>query len=278
MNLHLSADGLGDTICGVYAAAGIARHAPVTYWAKHPDWLGRISAPGVTIARHDERPGDSLDMNLGYGEQLRDSVSRKDWYVQQVMAQTGLVDLEASAGFHVDRRQLVLPELLQDKPPYVVLAPYSLWESRNWTEAGWAHVVTHLHRAGYEVLGLHTDEARLRRTFGSRINLLWGLSAPEVVDTLLGAAGVIGLDSGITHVAGMLGVPTVAVMAHLSVRLVFSHTAVQAVGSNACGYAPCGWQVDRGFSEACGLHGCHSLASTSASDVAAALLKLLPRR
>ena len=79
---HLAnhAFGIGDATVGLYAATGIARSgSPVIYHTRFPQWLCRVSVPGLTIT-DEPPPPDTADIDANYAEQLRYDLTRAGWY------------------------------------------------------------------------------------------------------------------------------------------------------------------------------------------------------
>lgn len=83
---------------------------------------------------------------------------------------------------------------------------------------------------------------------------------------MLGAEAVLGLDSGMIHMAGLLGVPAVSIHAHLPPEFLFScaPSVRSAEAKTACTF--CRWQEDRGFNEGCSV-ACSALATVGPERV-----------
>ena len=119
--------------------------------------------------------------------------------------------------------------------------------------------------AGYEVvaIGSKKDEERLQETF-EKSNAYWVVDqTPEwVTAAMLGAQCVIGVDSGMIHVAGLLGVPAVCIHSHLPPKFLFSHapSVVSLTPNTGCTF--CRWQTDRGYNEGCA-SACSALATVN---------------
>jgi hypothetical protein len=92
------------------------------------------------------------------------------------------------------------------------------------------------------------------------------------MDAMLGAACVLGNDSGMTHVAGLLGVPVIAVHAHLPPDFLFAHARVASVTpASDCTF--CRWQPDRGYNTACDA-ACSALGTIGPEEVLRAVARL----
>ena len=168
-------------------------------------------------------------------------------------------------------REVGIPRL--DFAKYVMLAPFAAWEARDWPETHWRRLAWLLKEAGYEIvaIGTRAEEARMERTF-NKSYAYWAIDHdPEwVMEAMLDAAAVIGLDSGMIHVAGLLGVPAICIHAHLPPEFLFSHAPTVKSVTPATGCVFCRWQEDRGFMEGCGTS-CSALAVVGPEAVMAAL-------
>lgn len=110
-----------------------------------------------------------------------------------------------------------LGRLAHTPPPKPLLAlhPGSGSEKKNWPEAGWTELIRHL-LAETEIslllVGGEAEGDRLQRlaSLGSqgRIKTAQNLALQELAVRLAGCTGFLGHDSGITHLAAALGVPT----------------------------------------------------------------------
>jgi hypothetical protein len=126
-----------------------------------------------------------------------------------------------------------------------------------------------LDQAGYVPVAMGTQEnaERMQQTF-DKSNAYWALDhAPDwVMDAMLGADVVIGLDSGMVHVAGLLRVPTLCLHAHLPPEFLFSHApTVRSLSPKTC-CVHCRWQHDRGFNEGCATQ-CSALSTVGPEEV-----------
>ena len=94
-----------------------------------------------------------------------------------------------------------------------VIAPGSTRSNRLWKASGWGELSKQLQAWGYEVLiiGSKADQDLCRdilaRGSGREKNLAGETSLLDTYRILLASRGFIGVDSGIGHIAGMLGVP-----------------------------------------------------------------------
>ena len=301
--LHLAnhANGIGDAITGLYAAmTQINGRGKVVYHTRFARWLTRASHPLLTITQAVP-PKGTCDMDADYAEQLRYAPDKVAWYAGQAWwtgslpSQSRLAKVQTKAPvtsrvrncagefkevsgnrLEIDRT-LRIPRL--DFPKYVLLAPFAAWESRDWPETHWRRLAWLLNEAGYEIVAIGTkDEAeRMERTFNKSF-AYWAIDHdPEwVMDTMLDAAAVIGLDSGMIHVAGLLGVPAVCIHAHLPPEFLFSHAPTVKSITPTTGCVFCRWQEDRGFMEGCGT-ACSAMAVVGPEAVMATLAEIKER-
>jgi len=94
------------------------------------------------------------------------------------------------------------------------------------------------------------------------------------MDAMLDAAAVIGLDSGMIHVAGLLGVPAVCIHSHMPPEFLFSHAPTVKSVTPDTGCVFCRWQEDRGFMEGCAT-ACSAMAVVGPEAVMAAVTEVV---
>lgn len=97
---------------------------------------------------------------------------------------------------------------------YVVLAPFCCYDSRDWPANHWAELARRLadKGIGVEVVGSTRQKRQLERTFGpTTARWHYGQSPQYVTDLIRKSACVVANDSGIAHLGGLMGVPTVSV-------------------------------------------------------------------
>jgi heptosyltransferase-1 len=99
--------------------------------------------------------------------------------------------------------------------PYVALCPFTTRPQKHWFEDRWAELAQRLsaHDLVPIVLGGAADAAAASRIAGrvpAVVNLAGRLALDESVAVIDGAALLVGVDTGLTHVGTALSVPTVA--------------------------------------------------------------------
>jgi len=110
-------------------------------------------------------------------------------------------------------------------PPYAVLLTNASRASKLWPDERWQAVAAHLHGRGLKLLlfaGSAQEEAATRRRAagmaGSQVAPRCGLDA--VAKVLAGARLVVGLDTGLSHLAAALGSPTLGIFCDYDPALV----------------------------------------------------------
>lgn len=265
---HHSVSGIGDAITAVYAAAGAAAAGHrVRLYSKQAHWLSRASFPGLEIVAGDHRNG--IDLYAGYNESLKAGTCRKQWYADNLARGAGIESFAPRAP-NVDK---TIGEKRTDSERYVLIAPFSAWKGREWPAAHWAMLAHRLHDEGYEVIAVdgYGDGRRLKETFSSTpAKWFWGQSPEWVTDAMLGASAFIGNDSGMTHLAGMLGVRTIAIHAQVSPAQLWGHADITPVFSQEpC--AGCSWQSENGYRKSCDKFGCSALMGIATESVLSTL-------
>lgn len=133
--------------------------------------------------------------------------------MRELMAKALSYDLPTSeVEYGVDASRL--PEPAIELPPrFVVLVHATSWRSKNWQEEKWKKLATIAHDDGFvPILAWGSDDERERAT---RIAADVGIALPELSIAQKGAiisraAAVVGLDTGLTHIAAAFGIPGVS--------------------------------------------------------------------
>ena len=101
-------------------------------------------------------------------------------------------------------------------PKRCVICHGTTWPSKLWPEEMWRLLVESLLAQGYEIRLPAADREeqlraqRIAEGFGPAVEVLPAMSLTELIHELLGASLVAGVDSGLTHLAAALGVPTLS--------------------------------------------------------------------
>lgn len=270
VDLFLSAQGIGDACCALYAACGAADvTGDVTLHTQHVGFAARVQHPGLTIVADDKTNALQrgwFDVSFGYQDQLVTGQNRKEWYCENLRMASGL-EVKPTAPKFVNNK--VFYPRRNDK--YVVFAPFSCFSERHWIDRHWRRLFDLIQESGRSVAIIDVPDGRdrVKACFGNceskTCSVHYGENAEFVTDLLLGAECVVTLDSGMAHVGGLLGVPTVAIMAQLEPSMIFSHTKViGATPQTDCTF--CRWQPSRGYRAACQA-GCSAIATVSPEQV-----------
>jgi heptosyltransferase-1 len=120
---------------------------------------------------------------------------------------------ETSVDYGIERAR-ILPPPLKLKQPYVVLIHSTSWASKNWPEHYWRELAQKLSAAGFSIVlpwGSEAERERSSRIAADDANgiVLPQLSISEKASIIGAAAATVGLDTGLSHVAAALSVPSV---------------------------------------------------------------------
>ena len=270
IKFFVSKFGIGDAICGLYSACGMASGGhKVTLATRQKAWLKCASYDNVGVTDHDET---GIGGYLNYRNELKESrlpsktkklQSRACWYTCEVADQLG-IKLPMPK-----RPQITMPEEGELGSGYVLLAPYSTDLARNWPDSHWRRLVKMLVASGHRVVVIHskcTDE--LVKTFSkSGATYHWGNSIDWVVRAVAHASITIGNDSGMVHVAGLLGRPAIALVSQMRPEFLFKEapSISSIVPPMSC--AGCHWQEEGGWNPTdCG-NSCMALGTITPDTV-----------
>lgn len=273
--VRVSAGGIGDAVCALYAACGLANslQEPVAYRCRHVTWLADVSHPWLSIVRELGRPDVATDMGSDYDGELwaanrRTCPSRVQWYCDRLADQLGVPKFSGARPFGVRKPAPV------EGDGYVLMAPKSALPQREWPAAGWSELARQVRLVGRRVLavGAAVHEADLRRLFGGvGVEIHVGRPVGEVLSLVANAGQFYGLDSGLTHIAGLYGTPSLAIMTHMPASFVFGDLApsVVGVGADTASWPcqGCGWRGD--YYQATCRRACRALISISVDRVRA---------
>jgi heptosyltransferase-1 len=127
-------------------------------------------------------------------------------------------------------------------PPYLVFLHGTTAAAKHWPEAYWAELAGLAGAAGWPVRLLWSspvEEARARRLAdgAAHVTVLPRQSLTEVAQTLAGAAGVVSVDTGLSHLAAALDRPNVTLFGPTDPGLVGGYGADQ-VALRAADFPP----------------------------------------
>lgn len=212
--------GLGDSLLGLCAVAGLKRD--------HPDRqiVYRVSGNGAAFVRlftgwdlivpHtwdqnlEEQPqeGDDRQMNAGYQPEMRtkNGNDRLERYCQNI----GCTRPELPGLREPER----LRHLGRDYAGAIFLAPHCTEPNRTYHLHGWLTLERLLLEAGHRVVVIDNSADRLA-PFRSEKIVGADRRSDLVVGAVLNAACLVGNDSGLSHLAGILGRPTVVLVGQI---------------------------------------------------------------
>jgi predicted O-methyltransferase YrrM/ADP-heptose:LPS heptosyltransferase len=270
IRVNMRAAGVGDGILGLCVVAGIKRANPqrqIVYRAPGAAasfvrlFHGWDMILPNDISDPKDEPGD-LQINAGYDVELRTRA-----------AQTRLERYCANVGGAVPEVPgLREPERVRSLGRHyagaVILAPFSAGSDREYHLQGWLTLERLLLAAGHRVVSIdaHADRLtpfRAEKLVGDARN------ADVVAGAVLNAACFVGNDSGLSHLAGVLGTPAVVLCGQVQGEKIYGlYPRVRCVQAHwDC--TGCWWQAPR--EERRCLPTCPALGSITPAEIVAAL-------
>lgn len=155
----------------------------------------------------------------------------------------------------------------------VLIAPTitrSKYVCREWPIMFWAELCRRLLSMGRKVVALGDDAERLK-PLPDTVERLVSLDAAPLVSVVLNSSLLIGQDSGLSHLAGLLGSPCLVLIGPTNGAAIYSpYPSVRWVdGKLPC--QGCWWHPPYTY-EACGARGCASLATVTVDEVLGSVL------
>jgi O-methyltransferase len=217
LQVQVTAFGVGDHVLGLCASEGLRRQHPdhdVVYCAKNHglgEWVRLfggydhlVSRPLTGVTTY--QPHETYPLQTVHQTQP----NRWTWYSTVTGAPCVLPD------------EVALPaEAVRWAKKYagaVVLAPWSHWRDRCWPLGCWEPLEWMLMKRGCRVVILDVERDR-NATLKSE--LVIGESPARVAALIRAASCVVGNDSGMVHVAGMVRTPAVALCSAIAGEKVF---------------------------------------------------------
>ncbi len=122
---------------------------------------------------------------------------------------------ESEVDYGIDRSRLP-PSPLNSESPYLVFVHSTSWTSKNWPEEYWRSLTMKATAAGLTVVLPWGDEPERQRAVriaggSSRAIVLPSLSIAEKAAIINRASATVGLDTGLSHIAAALDVPSVTI-------------------------------------------------------------------
>jgi len=103
---------------------------------------------------------------------------------------------------------------LEIERPYVVFIHSTSWESKNWPANYWCELADSVTAAGFAIVlpwGNEAERQRAMKIAAGRLDrvVLPQLSISQKASIIHGAQATVGLDTGLSHIAAALGIPSV---------------------------------------------------------------------
>jgi predicted O-methyltransferase YrrM len=264
LQIVVTADGLGDHLLGLTAAAGLKRDHPdkeIVYSVRHRGlacWLTHFGG-------HD---------TLVYGALDCPTFRPHDTYAAQIDGRTwrGRWRYYAEACGTTAVLPPVRPQPLSPHAGAVLLCPGTAkpeYGDRRWPPASWLELERLLREAGVPTVVIDDDPLRVAGFASPK--LLRGTPA-EVIAAVHGAACLVGNDSGMAHLAGMLSTPTVALCGVIEGGKIFGLYPTVRPIDGPLGCTGCHWRGETRKRAGCGPAGCASLNLIAPGEVLAAAL------
>lgn len=261
VRVRSSAHGVGDAVCGAYSIAGFQKKYPdkkVIYYCRHPHWLQAVE--GIEICPHDEwlqyrTSGKVHDLWSNYHWELHHAANRKRWLGQQIK------DFEFEPA--VPKLNPMLFRFFPlEQGNYIVLSPFATTATRSYQREGWLYLVKLIR----EQLGM---EVVLVASKNDEVHAQWfnckkyiGADSWTIASLMRNAKCTVSCDNGMTHFAGMIDAPCVAIASQVLPHNLWYLTNIYGIAAIApC--AGCGWQTSRGYDSSVCEKGCHALNGIS---------------
>jgi hypothetical protein len=267
------AGGIGDGLLGLLSVARLSADnpdVPVEYRVSETaePWV-RLFTGYAHLGRHTRAHSEAMlvgarQLNAGYTieNENRYKIPRWERYSRNIGASGVLIpplreaDVVRAAGTDLAGR--------------VCLFPFSTDRAREWSLQHWLMLEDMLLRAGYQTAVFHTNEDKVRRFRGDRVA---GQTPERVAGVILNSHCSIGTDSGLSHLSGILGVPTIILGGSTPVEQIFGvYPRVTCVQGGLSCSGCCGFGVD----ERCPAS-CSNLQSISPDRVLDEVEQLSPR-
>lgn len=131
---------------------------------------------------------------------------------------------EADVDYGIVRTKLTRP-ILSLPEPYLVFIHSTSWASKVWPETYWKELLEQAVTKGFHVVLPWGDEAERQRSLRIASGNTWATVLPQVTISekagiISGAKGTVGLDTGLSHIAAALGIPSVTIYGATDPRLV----------------------------------------------------------
>lgn len=255
--------GLGDLVMWSWLAAGAKQaKVPLVFHRRRDTSLLSMFGAEVT----DDVGGLVLDDVYRTEMNERGQRARID-YLREALPST-VPAVRPTVQLAVEDTEWALQTRHELGSPLVLLFPQTAWKPREWPASYWVDLAWQLANHHYSVaLFYQGDDARYRNT----PRFYWNTSISRIAALMQHASLVIGNDSFPAHLAGTLGVPTLALMGPTR-GSVFAHIPNVTCITSALDCTGCHFQTP--FRAACD-QGCQSLFRLFPDDVLTFALSML---
>lgn len=248
--------GLGDIVMLAWLAEGCRRagQSVAFHRTRNPDLLALFE-----LAVHPVPGGVKLDE--AYQAELADRCRRPRLdYIRDFLGVTA-EPVRPPVRIPEEHRAWAADRVGELGGPPVLLFPQTAWLPREWPASYWVDVAWRLKEAGRPVMVLLTNKDE---RFTNTPSYWWGLPFGRVAALMERAAVVVGNDSFPAHLAGAIGVRTIALMGPTR-PTVFAHApVVECLASDRIECTGCHFAAP--FRAACD-QGCLSLFRLFPEDV-----------
>ncbi|MES1981369.1 MAG: lipopolysaccharide heptosyltransferase I [Pseudomonadota bacterium] len=160
---------------------------------------------------------------------------------RQLAAQALGYTLVGAADFGITAPALALP--WRPPGPYAVLLHATSRDDKLWDEQNWIALGRHLHQAGIGIVLPWGSEPERQRSERLRLAISGAIVPPRLdlqqAAALLGSAhAVIGVDTGLSHLAAALGVPTIGIYTATDPGLTGLYTGKNTLNMGTAGAPP----------------------------------------
>ena len=270
LKINHGAGGIGDALLGLTITRGLQAQGYQIAYAVSP-----LAQPFVALFegcdflaehKHDanqiEYPDENLQINVGYTIECKEKcgnglIPRWKRYADNLEYSGEPIIPELR-----DRRGI--EELGLSFKDKVILAPFSTWEARAWRIESWLTLNHLLQSKGYETVVISQKHKKLELFKNTEI--VEEATAAKVAGVLLNAAACVACDSGMSHLAGLLGTSCITLCGQTTGKDIFGlYPSVKSIqGSLLCN--GCWWNEPPYDHHACG-HCCANLQSITPSQV-----------
>jgi hypothetical protein len=281
--------GLGDGLVAVTIAEGIRRRYPdrkvrivLTVKGRAEDWI-KFFWDGEVVHDVDilEKPGEwrtwmqYKTFGLEDVQAMRHGLNRHQKFALRSRVKPVMPTYQHDENALLAAQKELTQPLLEEKP-IIFLAPFANNIQRQWPKVYSIKLVELLKKRGYWVGVIDSMEGK-KRTKEYPCMRYWGWGPQQTAGLFRYADLVIGLDSGMCHFAGMLGVPTLAICGVTHGDTVFGfYPAVQTIQAQGeC--AVCIYRKSKGFHRACAA-GCELMMDLKAEAVAERVAGILSNK